>query len=104
MKIVRTFPNSVLLEDENCFRFFVNNKIFKSGDEERIREYGVPYSLPFDLLIEDEDSERIQIGLYRSGIHKLEDILNNRKIVRKIIGDKLSVEELIEKIKGESNG
>lgn len=100
--VLKKLPSSVLLEDEIHYRFYVQKDIFAREDEEEIRANGIPYSLPFDLLLEDSVDEHIR--LYALGIHTLSDVLNNRQKVRSILGNKNSVEILIEKIKGEFNG
>jgi hypothetical protein len=100
MKLLRQLTNSVLLEDNNCFRFYVAKDIYERGDEDEIRMFHVPYSLPFDLYI-GEDGQEIQKRLYQHGIHRLEDVLSQRVAVKRLLGKRVSLEELIRRIKGE---
>ena len=102
MKLIKGYKNSVLLEDKNYFRFIVDKKLYEEfkDQDETLLENGIPYSLPFDLFILDGTKE--QNELYKAGIHRLEDILQNRKTVTRILrNNKLSTEDLIEKIKGD---
>lgn len=99
MIILKRFPNSVLLQDEDNYRFFVDKDIFVEGDIEKIRQYGIPYSLPFSLWVTEEQEK----ALYALGIHKLQDILDNRKKANSVLRNgEISAEDLIEIIKGES--
>lgn len=100
MKLLQQLKNSVLLEDDDFFRFYVPKDIYGRGDEDEIRMYHIPYSLPFDLYIENNGQE-IQKRLYQHGIHKIEDILSRRVAVKKLLGKEVSLEELIRRIKGE---
>lgn len=100
MRLVRKLRDSVLLEDETGYRFYVEKKRYEAGED--IRLYSIPYSLPFDLITGLVGIER---ELYRAGVHVLRDILNNRRTVLNIMkSTDMTVEHLIELVKGESNG
>jgi len=102
MILIQSLRTSVLLEDDKTgYRFYVDKKIYEEGDAQKIRDYAIPYSLPFDLITGLE----IENKLYKVGVHTLYDILNNRRVVLGVLRNtELSVEHFIELVKGESNG
>jgi hypothetical protein len=102
MKLIVKTRNSVLLEDETGYRFYVEKRVYETGDAELIRHFAIPYSLPFDFITGIE----IESELYKVGVHTLEDILNNRRSVLKVMKNTdVTVEQLIELVKGDnSNG
>lgn len=101
MRLVKQTKTEVLLELENNALVLITPEVYKSGNEQNILLNSVPYSLPFDLFLK-YNAENIMLRLYQNGIHTLRDILNNRKLVKRILTDNNSVEELIDSIKGES--
>lgn len=101
MILIQSLRSSVLLEDETGYRFYVDKNVYRTGDEESIRRYAMPYSLPFNLITGLE----IENKLYKVGVHTLNDILNNRRVVLGVLRNtELTVEHFIELVKGESNG
>lgn len=99
MKLVQKLRNSVLLEDETGYRFYVEKERYETGTD--IELYSIPYSLPFDFIT----GLKIEQKLYKAGVHVLDDILNNRRTVLNIMRTTgMTVEHFIELVKGESNG
>lgn len=102
MRKVKELKNSVLVEDESSgYMFYVPTEVYEAGDESVFIDNGIPYSLSFDLIIQQTvDAMKVQRHLYRMGIHTLEDVLANRKKVNDVLKQYISTDVLINAIKG----
>lgn len=99
MKVISVKKNNVMVQKDSGEIVFVLPELYLS-DINKAMAYAVPYSLPFDLFL-DYDGQNVCQQLYTNGIHTLRDVLDNRRTVKRVLGDKNSVESLIERIKGE---
>lgn len=101
MKVIKKLKKTVLLEDETGFRFFIPKEVFEEEDESLYDEAMIPHSLSFDLILQElVDAFEIQERFYAQGIHTLEDVLNNRKLVNDILKQHLSANIIIKAVKG----
>ena len=102
MKLITKNRKSVLLEDEDGYRFSVPKEIYETEDEAEILENSIPYSLMFDEIIgEFIDLEAIKNELYSQGIHTLDDVLKNRKKVNDLLRKNISADRIIKTVKGD---
>lgn len=89
MKVVSKTKKSVLLEDDSGYRFFVERETFDSAEtDDELLSKSIPYSLEFSALVKiiaEENADDIEKVFYTSGLHTVEDILNNRKKVNDIL-------------------
>lgn len=99
MKVINKNKKSVLLEDKDSYRFFVERETYENAEsEEELLEKSIPQSLSFSSAIEGiakEQSSAIEKVLYVSGIHTKEDVLNQRKQVNDVLRRYFSAENII---------
>lgn len=102
-KVVSKSKKSVLLEDETGYRYYVEREVYENaGVGEDLSDRSIPYSIPFSYVLEKiaktqgDDIERV---FYASGLHTVEDILNNRKQANDILRRYFSGENIVKFIK-----
>lgn len=100
MILVKRNKKTVLVQDEIGFMYHVPVENYDSGED--YTDYLIPYSLSFDIILEQVfNVQNIQRALYVRGIHTFEDVLNNRKAVNDILKQHISVDAIIQQIKGD---
>jgi hypothetical protein len=102
LKVIKKLKKTVLLEADTGYRFYVPRDVYEDDEVTDYTEYGVPYSLQFDLILSDViDTVAIANDLYRAGIHTKEDVLSNRKAVNDVLRRHVSGYQIIHTFKGE---
>lgn len=102
MNLVRKLTKTVLLKDETGFMFHVPLDVYENEEipESEYENHMIPYSLSFDLIINSIVSEvEIQQQLYAQGIHTLDDVLSNRKVVNDILKRNFNAERIIHEVR-----
>lgn len=102
MKVIKKSKKTVLLEDDNGYRFYVPSEVYGKEDVEdsEMLDSAIPYSLSFDLILDELlDFTAIQEDLYKVGVHTQDDILSNRKKVNDVFRRYLSADRVISVVK-----
>ena len=103
MKVIRRNKKTVLVQDEKGFQFYVPVEVYDTEEiaVKDIYDAGIPKSLSFDLILEEESNlSQVAEDLYSQNIHTLEDVLNNRKKVNDILRKHFSAQTIINAVKG----
>lgn len=97
--VVSKNKKSVLLEDESGYRYYVERETYENAEVgEDLLDRSIPYSVPFSYVLEKivkEQGESIEKVFYATGLHTVEDILNNRKQANDILKRYFSGENIV---------